>query len=169
MTAPEFRRVISLDAHRPKKKIESGEKKAMPGILIRWLITTAAVLLVPYLVSGVQVKGLGSALIAAAILGIMNALVRPVLILLTLPLTIVTLGFFILIINALLFQLAGAIVPGLHVASFWSAFFASIIVSIVSWIMNFVVAGGGGERTVIVRRWDSDTVDMRRGKGGKWE
>jgi putative membrane protein len=161
--------VIRIDEHRRNKKSESGEKETMPGILIRWLITTVAVLLVPYLVSGVQVKGLGSALIAAAILGIMNALVRPVLILLTLPLTIVTLGFFILIINALLFQLAGAIVPGLHVASFWSAFFASIIVSIVSWIMNLVVAGGGGERTVIMRRWDSDTVDMRRGEGGKWE
>jgi putative membrane protein len=141
----------------------------MPGILIRWLITTMAVLLVPYLISGVQVKGLGSALIAAAILGIMNALVRPVLILLTLPLTIVTLGFFILIINALLFELAGAIVPGLHVESFWSAFWASMIVSIVSWFMNSVVAGGGGERTVIVRRWDSNTVDMHKGRGGKWE
>jgi putative membrane protein len=128
-----------------------------------------AVLLVPYLISGVQVKGLGSALIAAAILGIMNALVRPVLILLTLPLTIVTLGFFILIINALLFELAGAIVPGLHVESFWSAFWASMIVSIVSWFMNSVVAGGGGERTVIVRRWDSNTVDMHKGRGGKWE
>lgn len=141
----------------------------MPGILIRWLITTAAVFLVPYLVSGVQVKGLGAALIAAALLGILNALVRPVLILLTLPLTIVTLGFFILIINALLFQLAGAIVPGLEVSSFWSAFLASIIVSLVSWIMSFAVTGGGGERTVIVRRWDSNAVDMRRGESGKWE
>ena len=93
---------------------------------------------------------------------------RPVLIILTLPLTILTLGIFILIINALLFQLAGAVVSGVHIASFWSALFASIIVSLVSWILNSAVSGGGGERTVIVRRW-SDTVDMRRGKGGKWE
>ncbi|HMK33462.1 MAG TPA: phage holin family protein, partial [Desulfomonilaceae bacterium] len=122
----------------------------MPGILARWLITTVAILLVPYLISGVQVSGLGSALVAAGFIGILNAMVRPVLIILPLPLTIVTLGFFILVINALLFMLAAAIVPGLHVSSFWSAFFAAIIVSIVSWIMNSAVAGGGGERTVIV-------------------
>jgi putative membrane protein len=169
MTSRDKARVVRLDTFRRKKRPESGEQETMSGILIRWLITTVAVLLVPYLVSGVQVKGLGSALIAAAILGVLNALVRPVLILLTLPLTIVTLGFFILIINALLFLLAGAIVPGLEVASFWSAFFASIIVSLVSWIMNSAIAGGGGERTVFVRRWDSDTVDMRKGESGKWE
>lgn len=140
----------------------------MPGILIRWLITTLAILMVPYLVSGVKVEGFGAALAVAAILGILNALVRPVLIILTLPLTILTLGVFILIINALLFQLAGALVSGIHVASFWSAFFSSIIVSLVSWILNSAVAGGGGERTVIVRRWDGP-IDMHRGKGGKWE
>lgn len=140
----------------------------MPGMILRWFITTIAVLIVPYLVSGVKVSGLGTALIAAAILGVLNALVRPILILLTLPLTVVTLGFFILIINALMFQLAGAVVPGLQVDSFWSAFFASLIVSLVSWIMNNAVAGGGGERTVILTRWN-DSVDMRRRRDGKWE
>ena len=140
----------------------------MPGILIRWLITTLAIMMVPYLVSGVRLDSFGSALLAAAILGVLNAVVRPVLLLLTLPLTIVTLGLFILVINALMFQLAGALVSGLHVASFWSAFFASIIVSLVSWIMSFMVAGGGGETTVLVKRWDN-TIDMRRGKGGRWE
>jgi len=140
----------------------------MPGMILRWFITTIAVLIVPYLISGVKVEGLGTALIAAAILGVLNALVRPILILLTLPLTVVTLGFFILIINALLFQLAGAVVPGLQVDSFWSAFFASLIVSLVSWIMNSAVAGGGGEKTVIFTRWN-DSVDMRRRRNGKWE
>jgi len=142
----------------------------MPGILLRWLITTIAVLIVPYVVSGVTVEGVGSALIAAAFLGILNALVRPLLILLTLPLTIVTLGFFILVINALLFELAAAVAPGIHVASFWSALFASIIVSIVSWLVNSAVSGGGGERTTfIVRKWGDNSIDLRRGKGGKWE
>lgn len=140
----------------------------MAGILIRWLITTAAILIVPQLISGVRVDSLGTALWAAVILGILNALIRPVLFLLTLPLTILTLGLFILVINALMFQLAGALVSGLHVASFWSAFFASIIVSLVSWLMSSMVSGGGGETTVFVRRWDS-TVDMRRDKGGRWE
>jgi putative membrane protein len=140
----------------------------MAGILIRWVLTTVAILIVPHLISGVRVDSLGTALWAAAILGILNALIRPVLFLLTLPLTILTLGLFILVINALMFQLAGALVSGLHVASFWSAFFASIIVSLVSWIMSSMVAGGGGETTVFVRRWDNP-IDMRRGKGGRWE
>jgi putative membrane protein len=136
-------------------------------IIIRWLITTIAIMVVPYLVSGVQINGLASALFSAAILGILNASVRPLLILFTLPLTIFTLGFFILIINALMFQLAGAIVPGLQVASFWSAFFASIIVTIVSWIMNAAV-GGPKEGTVIISG-RTKTIDMHRGQSGKWE
>jgi putative membrane protein len=140
----------------------------MTGILIRWLITTLAILAVPYLITGVRVESFGSAMLTAAILGILNALVRPILIILTLPLTIVTLGLFILVINALLFELAGALVPGMYVASFWSAFFASIIVSIVSWILNSVVAGGKGEKTIMVWRYDN-AVDLQRRRGGRWE
>ena len=140
----------------------------MTGILIRWLITTLAILAVPYLISGVRVEGFGSAMLTAAILGILNALVRPILIILTLPLTVITLGLFILVINALLFELAGALVPGMYVASFWSAFFASIIVSIVSWILNSVVAGGKGEKTIMVWRHDN-SIDLHRRRGGRWE
>ncbi len=141
----------------------------MPGILIRWLAITLAVLIVPKLFSGVQVDDVGSAILAAAILGILNALIRPVLILLTLPLTVVTLGFFVLVINALLFMFVGSIVPGFHVASFWTAFFASIVVSLVSWIVSNMVTGGPGERTVIVRQWGNNTYELRRGRGGRWE
>lgn len=142
----------------------------MIGILIRWLVTSFTILMIPELVSGVQVKGFGTALAAAAVLGVLNAIVRPVLILLTLPLTIVTLGLFILVINALLFQLAGAIIPGLQIDSFWYALLASLIVSLVSWVMNSAVGGGKGEKTIVVTRWtDSGTYDLRRGKDGKWE
>ena len=140
----------------------------MPGIVIRWLITTLAIMAVPYLSSGVKVDGFFSALLASAILGILNALVRPLLIILTLPLTIVTIGLFIFVINALLFEFAAAVVPGMHVDSFWSALWASIIVSIVSWILNSLIAGGAGETTVIVRRGDR-VVDMRQDRHGKWE
>lgn len=142
----------------------------MAGILVRWLIITLAILIVPHLVSGVRVEGFGTALLAAAIIGVLNALVRPVLIILTLPLTIVTLGVFILIINALLFQLAGAMVSGLQIDSFWSAFFGSLVVTLVSWVVSFTVAGGGGERSAVNRQWrDHGTYHMRRGKGGRWE
>jgi putative membrane protein len=139
----------------------------MMALLIRWLITAVAVMGVPYLVSGVRLEGIGSILMAAAVLGILNALVRPVLVFLTLPLTIFTLGFFILIINALLFQLAAAVVPGMQVDSFWSAFFASIIVSIVSWIVSSVVSGKRRE-TIIVHKSDT-VVDMHRRSDGKWD
>jgi putative membrane protein len=141
----------------------------MPGMLVRWLTITIAVLIVPKLFSGVRVDDVGSALIAAAILGILNASIRPLLILLTLPLTVVSLGFFVLVINALLFMFVGSIVPGFHVDSFWSAFFASLVVSLVSWIVSNMVAGGPGERTVIVRKWGGNAYELRRGRGGRWE
>ncbi len=141
----------------------------MPGLLIRWLTITVAVLILPKLFSGVRVDDIGSALLAAAILGILNALVRPLLILLTLPLTLVTLGFFVLVINALLFMFVGSIVPGFHVDSFWWAFIASIVVSLISWIVSNMVTGGPGERTVIVSSWGNNTYELRRGRGNKWE
>jgi len=142
----------------------------MPGILIRWLVTTLAILMIPHLISGVHVEGIGSALAAAAILGILNALIRPILILLTLPLTIVTLGLFILVINALLFQFAGWVVSGLHIESFWSALFGSLIVSVVSWIMNSALPSSAIERTIIIKRsGDPRVIDMRRDKDDKWE
>ena len=172
MNQPDNRRVIKMDdyRHQSSKRIEKhGELTLMQGVVVRWLITTIAILVIPYVLSGVRVESFWSALLAAGVLAFLNALVRPLLILLTLPLTIVTLGFFILVINALLFQLAAAIVPGLYVASFWSALFASIIVSIVSWIMNSMVAGGANDRTVVIRRWSKDTVDMHRDRTGKWE
>jgi len=93
-----------------------------------------------------------------------------VLIVLTLPLTIVSIGLFIFVINALLFQLAAAVVPGMHVESFWSALFASIVVSLVSWVLNAVVRGGpqDSQETIIIRR-SRGAVDMHQRQDGKWE
>jgi len=170
MIGPDPEKIVDLEARREaKRRADHRGGKAMPGILIRWFVTTLAILAVPYVISGVRVEGFGAALLVAAILGILNALIRPILILLTLPLTIVTLGLFILVINALLFELAAAIVPGVHIASFWSALFASIVVSLVSWILNSAIAGGAGETTVVVKRWGDDSIDMRRDKSGRWE
>jgi len=107
-------------------------------ILFSWLVTTVAILIVTQLLRGVRVSGVGTAVIAAAVLGILNALVGPVLIFLTLPLTIVTFGLFLFVINALLFWLAGALVPGFDVDSFGSALVGSLIVSIVSLIVHAV-------------------------------
>jgi putative membrane protein len=151
----------------------------MPLILFRWLVTTLAILVVPHLVPGVSVEGFGTAPAAAAILGVLNALVRPALVFLTLPLTVLTLGLFILVINALLFEFAGYVVSGLHIETFWSALFGSLIVSLVSWVMNAALLPGTGGARVVVRRpgrgrasGDSSrgrTVDLRKDSDGHWE
>ncbi len=111
----------------------------MTGILISWIIGTITILIVAYVVPGVRVTGLPSAIMAAAILGILNALVKPILVLLTLPLTILTLGLFLFIINALVFLLAGSVFQGFKVDSFGAALLASLLVSIVSFILNRMV------------------------------
>jgi putative membrane protein len=98
---------------------------------IHWLVTAVAILIAAYLVPGVTVNLVG-ALVLAVVLGIINVFLKPIITLLTLPLNIVTLGIFSLIVNALLIMLAGMIVPGFHVNSFWAAFFFSIVVSLVT-------------------------------------
>lgn len=107
----------------------------MTHILVSWIVTTLAILVVTHVIPGVRVSSLGTAVVAAAVIGILNALVRPILVILTLPLTILTLGLFLFVINALMFQLAGALVSGFHVDSFWSALLGSLIVSIISYIV----------------------------------
>jgi len=110
----------------------------MVGILVRWFIITVAILIAANVVPGIRVADLQTALIAAAILGILNALVRPVLVILTLPITLLTLGLFLFVINALMFQLAGHLVSGFYVQSFWSALLGSLVVTIVSYVTHSV-------------------------------
>ncbi|KAB2639115.1 MAG: phage holin family protein [Verrucomicrobia bacterium] len=108
----------------------------MKEFLIRWIVTTLAVLGATWLVPGVSCDNNGTLLGAALLLGIINALVRPVLLLLSLPFIIVTMGFFILVINALLILLVSKILPGFHVSGFWSALFAGIVIGFFSWILS---------------------------------
>ena len=106
----------------------------MLGIIISWLVITVAILVAAHFVPGIHVASTGSAIIGAAILGIVNTLVRPILVILTLPLTILTLGLFLFIINALTFLLAGSIIHGFRVDSFWPALLGSLIVTVVSYV-----------------------------------
>lgn len=108
-------------------------------IVIAWLINAVALLAVPYLMHSVQVDSFGAALIAALILGFVNAVVRPVLVLLTLPVTVVTLGLFILVINGLMFWIVAQLVTGFHVAGFWSAVGGAIVYSIISWALSTLI------------------------------
>jgi putative membrane protein len=105
-------------------------------IITRIAITALALLIVAKLPIGVEIEGLTGALIAAVVLGILNTLVRPLLVILTLPITILTLGLFILVINASLFYLTATFIDGFAVASFWSALLGSVLVSIISSIAN---------------------------------
>jgi putative membrane protein len=105
-------------------------------LLITWLINTLALLAVPYLMHSVKFANFGAALIAALVLGFVNTLIRPLLLLLTLPATLLTLGLFIFIINGLMFWLVSYLVSGFYVASFWSAVGGAILYSIVSWALS---------------------------------
>ncbi len=102
-------------------------------LLVTWLINAAALFSLPYLMPSIQVQGFGTALIAALVLGLVNTLIKPILVILTLPVTVLTLGLFIFVINALLFWAVANFVGGFHVAGFWSAFFGAVLYSLISW------------------------------------
>ena len=111
----------------------------MMRILLVWLVNALALIAVAYLLPSITVSSFTSALIAALVLGLVNAIIRPVLVVLTLPVTIVTLGLFIFVINALLFWFVGSILDGFHVKGFGGALIGSILFSIVSWLLSAIV------------------------------
>jgi putative membrane protein len=111
----------------------------MAGLLLHWLISTVSLLIVAYMIPGIQVSGVGTALIAAIVIGLINATLGLILKILTFPLTILTLGLFWLVINALMLQLASSLVPGFYVAGFLSAFFGAIVLSIVSMVLYSLI------------------------------
>lgn len=105
-------------------------------VLLRWVLSALSLLLVAYLVPGVMVDGFYAALITAAILGLANALIRPVLLLLTLPITLLTLGLFTFVINALMLWFTSTIVKGFAIADFTAALWAALILWLVGWVVN---------------------------------
>ena len=109
-------------------------------LIVRWFINALALMLVAYLYSGVQVSGIVAALIAALVLGLVNAVIRPLLVLLTLPVTILTLGLFIFVINAFLFWFVAEIVDGFKVTGFMAALIGSLMFSVVSLVTSWLVS-----------------------------
>jgi len=105
-------------------------------LIIRWLLLAAALLLVAHLYSGVQVASFGSAMIAALVLGLLNTLVRPLLVLLTLPVTLLTLGLFLFVINALMFWAAASVLDGFNVSGFGAALIGSLIYSLAGVVID---------------------------------
>ena len=115
--------------------------------LARLLLNAIAILVAAWLVPGIELSGNGAALAAGALLGLVNALVRPVLIVLTLPFTLVTLGLFIFVVNAICLGLTAALIPGLAIGGFWSAVLGALVVSAVSWILNGLLLAPADNRT----------------------
>jgi len=106
------------------------------NIFINWLIMAIAVVFSAYILPGVTLSGFGAALLAALVLGLINAFIKPLLLLLTLPINILTLGLFTLVINAVVIMMASAIVPGFKVDGFWYAMLFSIVLSFVLYLIN---------------------------------
>jgi len=143
----------------------------MPGLLFRWLTLTAAVMATAYLLKGIHVDGFGTALLAAALLGVLNASLRPITLLLTLPINILSLGLFTFIINALMLKLASAVIPGFDVRGFWTSLFGALIISLISWLLNSFVGGRGRfvSATSASRPADDDAIDLQRKGDNRWE
>ena len=111
----------------------------MLRLLVVWLINTVALVAVAYLMPSVSIASFAAALVAALVLGLVNAVIRPILVLLTLPVTLLTLGLFIFLINGLLFWAVGSFIEGFHVAGFWSGVLGAIVFSLVSWALSALV------------------------------
>jgi len=124
----------------------------MLGFLIRAAIVALGLWLATAWVTGVHIDNAATLILAGVLLGIINSIVRPIAILLTLPMTIVTLGLFLLVINAAMMALVAWILPGMHLAGFWSAFWTSVLVSVVSFVGSWFVGGKGKFELIVKRR-----------------
>jgi len=131
----------------------------MKGIILRWLILTFAIIATSYLIDGIQVSGFLSAFFAAAILGILNAFFRPILLILTLPVNILSLGLFTFVINALMLMMVSGVISGFKVYGFWSAVFGSLLISLVSWLLT----------SFISERGTVQYIDLKNVGGNRWE
>ncbi len=131
----------------------------MNGLGIRWLTLTAAILLSAYLLDGIWVSGFFSAFFAAAFLGILNAFFRPIALILTLPINILTLGLFTFVINAFMLKIASAVIPGFEVHGFWTSVFGALIIGTVSWLLNAFIS----------ERGRVEYIDLRHRGNDRWE
>ena len=131
----------------------------MKGLAIRWLVLTGAIMVASYLLEGIEVRDFFSAVGAAAILGILNAFFRPLLLILTLPINIMSLGLFTFVINALMLKMASVVIPGFEVHGFWTAVFGSLIITLVGWLLN----------AFINERGSVEFIDLKKRGRDRWE
>ena len=134
----------------------------MEGIIIRWLILTFAIIVTSYLMDGIHAAGFFSAFFAAAILGVLNMFFRPIILLLTLPINILSLGLFTFIINAFLLMMVSGVISGFEVKGFWPAVFGSLLISIVSWLLNSFINNKG-------RIEKNPFIELKKNNDDRWE
>ena len=130
--------------------------------LIKWLVLTMAVMIASYLVEGIHVSGFFSAFFTAAVLGMLNVFFRPVLLILTLPLNILSFGLFTFVINAIMLMMASGVIPGFQIQGFWSAVAGSFIISVVNWIITFLII-------VQQERETRDLIDLNKDDDNIWK
>ena len=130
----------------------------MIGFLLRWSMNLLALMVAASIIKGNRIESLGMGILAAGILGVVNAVIRPLVLLLTLPITILTLGLFTLVINAVMLQIVASLVPGFTIETFSAALVGALVVSLVSWLLNVFVSGDG---KVVYIRTD------RKGRGDR--
>jgi putative membrane protein len=154
--------VLQADfANRLREERKFAYHAGMRHFVFRWMITTVAVMIVPAFVSGIRYDNAGSLIGAALLLGILNAFVRPVLLILSAPLILVTLGFFILIVNAFLLSFVPKMVIGFHVDNFGSAFWGALLISIISWVLSAFFRGSDGRVHVLTHHAQIKRVEGR--------
>ena len=148
----------------------------MSGIFIRWLTSTGAIILTSYLLGGIHVDGFFTAFFAAAMLGILNALFRPIALLVTLPINILTLGLFTFVINALMLKMASGVISGFEVHGFGTAVLGSLMISVISWLLNSFIDGRGTRHSINLKhrsdhpdKTPNHTIDLKRKEDDHWE
>ena len=131
----------------------------MNGFLIRWLVLGVTIILAAYLMDGIYVSGVFAAFAAAAMLGILNAFFRPIALILTLPLNIMSFGLFTFVINAAMLKMASALIPGFEVHGFWTAVVGAFFISVVSFLINLFISDRGSV----------EYIEMHRKGENRWE
>ena len=131
----------------------------MKGLAVRWIILAGAIIVASYVLTGIEVTGFLPALGAAAMLGILNAFLRPLLIILTLPINVLSLGLFTFVINALLLKMVSGVIPGFEVHGFWTAVWGSLIITLVNWLLHRFINDHGRV----------EYIDLKKRGRDRWE
>ena len=135
------------------------------GMIVKWLVLTVAIMVTAYLLEGIHVSGFLSALLAAVVLSLLNVFFRPVLIILTLPFNILTLGLFTFVINAVLLMMVSGVISGFEVMGFWAALWGSFLISLVNAVLNFFISDHDQDK----KERAGSAIEMKKTKDGRWE